>query len=311
MIKKALLLILFVSYYSLADEVKTLKQEYIDQISAKIHSEWRLIKAKADWKCTARIIQDRQGRILKSGISDCNTTDKRFVKQLQKAIDKSSPLPKAPSGLFDEELTLHFKAKKDIDLVKSMRKGVRNGNPAALELAQAFRDGIKKAAEAGNPEFMEMYQNHEDYSNAIKAYRAGNKAEAVISFITLANKNHWPSQYNLGDIYSFGQGVPRDLTKSFYWMNRAAQSGRPKTEYAAAHMLHYGIGTSKDIDKAIELYERAAEQDHEPSLFALGEMYYNGTDGVKVNKLKAKELMQRSADEGYLKAQVFLDKNEF
>ena len=123
MIKKALLVTtLFISCYSFSNEVNSPKQDYVNQIKSKIHSEWRLLKAKDGWGCKVQITQDKEGNILKSKISECNTKDKKFVSQLQKAIDKSSPLPKAGQGLFDSDLTLHFKVKGDIDVIKALQK---------------------------------------------------------------------------------------------------------------------------------------------------------------------------------------------
>jgi len=123
MIKRTLLIAtLFISCHSFSNEVNGPNQDYIKQIKSKIHNEWRLLKAKDGWGCKVQITQDKEGNILKSKISECNTKDKKFVSQLQKAIDKSSPLPKAGQGLFDSDLTLHFKVKGDIDVISSLKR---------------------------------------------------------------------------------------------------------------------------------------------------------------------------------------------
>jgi len=129
MIKKALLITtLFISCYSFSNEVNSPNQDYVNQIKSKIHSEWRLLKAKDGWGCKVQITQDKEGNILKSKISECNTKDKRFISQLQKAIDKSSPLPKSGQGLFDSDLTLNFKVKGDIDVIKALQDRRKRAN---------------------------------------------------------------------------------------------------------------------------------------------------------------------------------------
>ena len=108
--------------YPFSNEVSSSKQNYIDRIKSKIHSEWRLSKAKDGWGCKVQITQDKEGNILQSVISECNTKDKKFASQLQKAIDKSSPLPKSRQGLFVGNLTFRFKVQGDVDTIKALRE---------------------------------------------------------------------------------------------------------------------------------------------------------------------------------------------
>jgi len=170
MIKNVLLVvILLVSYLSVANEPVKSKQDYINQITKKIHSEWRLIKADDGWTCRVNIIQDKEGNILDSNISKCNTKDKRFISQLQKAIDKSSPLPKAPEGLFTRNVTIYPKIKGDIDLFKSINKKYKAGDPVAKKLVILLRKmlkekdsltiKLKQMSKEGNPVALEVIEN--------------------------------------------------------------------------------------------------------------------------------------------------------
>jgi len=140
MINKMLLItILFVSSLAISDSLILPKQEYIDEITKKIYSEWRIIKASSGWTCEVNITQDEDGNILDSNISHCNTKDKRFISQLQKAIDKSSPLPKPPEGLFTRNVTIYPKVKGDIDLLKSIKRLHEAGDPKVIEWIRASK----------------------------------------------------------------------------------------------------------------------------------------------------------------------------
>jgi len=289
MIKKALLITLFVSCYSLADDIKTPKQKYIDQISEKIHGEWRMLKAKDGWSCKVQITQDKDGNILESNISECNTQNKRFVRQLQKAIDKSSPLPKAKKELFDRDLIFYFKVKGDIDVIKSVREKAKTGDPMPMRIVD------------------DMGQ----YLEGMEALEARDYKTAFVKWLPLAENNHTPSQYNLGFMYSSDKGVDKDLSKSFYWYSKAAELGYAKAQYGIAWMYQNGVGVGEDVNKAVEWYKKAAEQGDKAALFTLGAMAYNGSNGVKEDRAKAKELIQQSADQGYSKAIKFLDKYKF
>jgi hypothetical protein len=160
---------------------KIIKEDYINQVSKKIHSEWRLIKAKAGWTCEVKIIQDREGNILDSNISKCNTKDKRFIAQLQKAINKSSPLPRSPESLFSDTLILHPKVKYDIDLVKSIRKKYKEGDPKAVAMVRLLKSmlhrknynedlikELKQMHKNGNPVAIEVIKNMKKMINEVE-----------------------------------------------------------------------------------------------------------------------------------------------
>jgi hypothetical protein len=164
-----------------ANEESTTKQGYENSVYKKILSELRLVKAKAGWTCEVRITQDREGNILESNISKCNTKDRRFVSQLQKAIDKSSPLPKVPESLFSGSLILNPTVKDDIDLVKSIRKRYEEGDPKAVEMVRLLRrmlrrrdynenliKELKQMYKKGNPVAIEVIENMKRMINEVE-----------------------------------------------------------------------------------------------------------------------------------------------
>jgi uncharacterized protein len=71
-------------------------------------------------------------------------------------------------------------------------------------------------------------------------------------------------------------------------------------------MYYNGEGVKQDYLKAKELYEKAAIQGYYFAQNNLGVMYYNG-QGVNVDKFKAYELWLKAAKQGHSNAQENLD----
>lgn len=132
-----------------ANELDQVKSDYLKQVYKKLHSEWRIIKAKKGWTCEIYILQDRDGNVLKSNVSKCNTTDKRFIEQTKKAVNWASPLPRASDDVFTSELTLHLTMKDNVDVMRSIKKGAKrvthwlSSSPKPLEVG--LMKGRKKA----------------------------------------------------------------------------------------------------------------------------------------------------------------------
>jgi TPR repeat protein len=56
-------------------------------------------------------------------------------------------------------------------------------------------------------------------------------AEAAQWYVKAAEQNHALAQFNLGIMYSKGQGVDRDKTRSQMWMTKAAELGDAGAQY--------------------------------------------------------------------------------
>ena len=86
----------------------------------------------------------------------------------------------------------------------------------------------------------------------------------------LAAKGDAKAQYNLGNAYYSGEGVPQDYATSAYWLRKAADQGDAKAQYN------------------------------------LAVIYYNG-EGVPINRTIAKKWLTKSANQGLTQAKNFLD----
>ncbi|HEX4963066.1 MAG TPA: tetratricopeptide repeat protein [Thermoanaerobaculia bacterium] len=103
--------------------------------------------------------------------------------------------------------------------------------------------------------------------------------------------------FRLGNCYSFGEGVTKDLKMAFALFERSAKAGYSDGMFNLAACYRLGEGVAKDAEAAISWYQRAAETDPRFAFYALGEMYANGETGT-VDKEKAAFYLQLSWDKG-------------
>ncbi|EDY85185.1 Sel1 repeat family [Verrucomicrobiia bacterium DG1235] len=126
----------------------------------------------------------------------------------------------------------------------------------------------------------------------------------ALRFLSLsANRGYSDSYFYLGYMYSEGLGVGMDSDKGFYWYDRAVEAGdaSASTYNNLGVVYEYGNGRPKDLVKACEMYEKAAELDSKKGLFNLAVLREKGL-GSKKNMEEAVRLYSKSADLGYLKA---------
>jgi len=91
---------------------------------------------------------------------------------------------------------------------------------------------------------------------------------------------------DLGNRYSFGEGVQQDLARAFGFYLRAAESGFADGMFNVATCYRLGEGVEKNLLKAAEWYERALVTDKFFAPFALGELY-STPGGLPPNHEKA------------------------
>lgn len=92
-------------------------------------------------------------------------------------------------------------------------------------------------------------------------YRHGDHASAWFRFWALAQKGHAAAQFNLGQLYREGHGVPADLGLARYWYEEAAAQGHAYAQFNLGIMYERGDGTPADLIEARAWYRRAAAQD--------------------------------------------------
>ena len=126
-------------------------------------------------------------------------------------------------------------------------------------------------------------------------------------YLLMADKDSGYACYYLGRLYL--EGEKYDPDKAVEWLEKAVTYDdiSANASYSLAKIL---LEDNKyhDTQKAIKLLELSAEENNWAS-FLLGRLYLFGTDDIEKDKEKAMEWLNRSADDGNVYAQTFLNEN--
>lgn len=81
----------------------------------------------------------------------------------------------------------------------------------------------------------------------------------------LAEQGDVNSQYNLAEMYAYGEGIPEDDTEAVKWFLLAAEQGYIKAQFNLGVMLAKGEGVPQDYTAAYVWLSVASSQGHEMS----------------------------------------------
>jgi hypothetical protein len=109
----------------------------------------------------------------------------------------------------------------------------------------------------------------------------------------LAASGDADAQFNLGQAYRLGRGVPLDLGSAQMWFQRAANSGHVDAQTTLGLLLFQ----NGDRANGLKWLQRAAEQGEPRALLVYGTALYNG-DGVTQDKLLGYAFISRAAAQG-------------
>ena len=121
----------------------------------------------------------------------------------------------------------------------------------------------------------------QDFDKGFAAAQAGDYATALQEWTPLAEQGDAHAQYNLGVMYSDGQGVIQDYKEAVKWYKLAAEQGFANAQYNLAKMYENGKGAPQDYAEAVKWWRLAAEQGFADAQYNLGNMYRQG-QGVPV-----------------------------
>ncbi|MBF0269932.1 MAG: sel1 repeat family protein [Alphaproteobacteria bacterium] len=139
------------------------------------------------------------------------------------------------------------------------------------------------------------------FEDGTAAYEKGDFLTARQLWLPLAEQGNVLAQANLGTLYFYGQGVPKNLSEYVNWCKKAAVQGDRQSQYHLGVAYEYGQGVGQDHAEAASWYLKAADQDHTASQNNLGILYEAGK-GVKKNKVLALKWYAIAAQRGYTSA---------
>jgi len=147
--------------------------------------------------------------------------------------------------------------------------------------------------------------NTAQFEQAMAAYNAGNYKQAFHLLQPLAQQGDAEAQFNLGVMYSKGQGVAQSYQRALAWYQKAAHQGLAAAQYNLSKMYEDGRGVAQDYQQALAWYQKAANQGYSDAQFNLGVMYDEGR-GVAQDYQQALAWYQKAANQGDAMAQYNL-----
>jgi hypothetical protein len=136
----------------------------------------------------------------------------------------------------------------------------------------------------------------------IDAWQKADYSAAVAIWRPLAERGDADAQFNLGQAYRLGRGVPISLSTATSWFQKAAVTGHLDAQTTLGLLLF------QNGDKAAGLkwLRQAAEQNDPRAQLVYGTALYNG-DGVTQDRLLGYAYVNRSAKQGLAAAQETLN----
>ena len=129
-----------------------------------------------------------------------------------------------------------------------------------------------------------------DVKSGIDAYQRGDFASAVGTWRPLAIAGDADAQYNLGQAYRLGRGVPSDPQMAESWFRKAADQGHPRARNA------YGLTLFQNgrRPEAIPYIEESAGHGFPQAQYVFATLLFNG-DLVEKDWVRSYALMTRAA----------------
>ena len=135
----------------------------------------------------------------------------------------------------------------------------------------------------------------------VEAWERGDFKGAIAKWQGPANQGNADAQFNLGQAYKLGRGVPADLKQAEIWYGKAALQGHEQAEAS------YGLAlfSNGKRSEALTWLERAAQRGDPRTQYVLGTMYFNG-DVVAKDWVRAYALVTRASQTGLNEASAAL-----
>lgn len=120
-----------------------------------------------------------------------------------------------------------------------------------------------------------------------------------------AELGYYPAQLTLNKYYEKNY----DSQNAFLWISEAAKQGQTDDGYAMLILARYyqdGYGVEQDSGRAFHWISKSAERGYPEALVRLANFYWNGEEGLSVDKSRARKLMKQAADKGNITAKEWL-----
>ena len=162
-------------------------------------------------------------------------------------------------------------------------------NPSQAE--SACRSALR--ADPANPTFMFQLG---------RALSLGNKRlEAIKYYLDAADRGHAGAMNDLGGVFEYGVGIPKNLATALVWYEKAAEFGHAGAMTHMGRLSEDGLEIPQDFANARHWYEKAAALGNAASMNNLANLYRYGR-GVDPNLPAAANWYLKAAELGVASA---------
>ncbi|CAH1763401.1 13644_t:CDS:2 [Entrophospora sp. SA101] len=138
--------------------------------------------------------------------------------------------------------------------------------------------------------------------------KQGQKEKAYECFKAHADIGNKMAKFWLGNYYWRGIVVKKDLDKAAELFKEAADKGVARAQLCYTKILCDEDGPSFDLEEFMKYLRMAADNGNEVAQFNLGDLYYNGKLGVKIDEKRGLEYLKLAALKDQPKAIELLEK---
>jgi len=111
------------------------------------------------------------------------------------------------------------------------------------------------------------------------------------------NTTNAPSFEELGEMYFYGKGVPKDLSRSYKFFRKAAEMGSSRGQSWVGYLYQTGQGVSTDYGEALHWTKMAAQQGSAFDANRLAGYFWEGL-GTPINKEESLRWLKIAAEKG-------------
>ncbi len=104
-----------------------------------------------------------------------------------------------------------------------------------------------------------------DYKEGLRHYEAKRYLQAIEDFSVMAARGHSGSEFMMGVMYFYGNGVSRDSGVAAVWFHKSALKGHPPAQLAFGSIHIRGVGVGQDFTDAY-MWLTLASQSNVPGI---------------------------------------------
>lgn len=219
----------------------------------------------------------------------------KAVTYLRRAADSGQPHAALMLARLKREARCGLKPNpvRELELLKLAYTGGVRAEAGIEESALLILTALREQADAKQPEACFRYAEV-----CRKAFFVPQDFKRAAQYYLLAAEGgHVRAQYELGQCYAEGRGVPKNAAEAERRNRLAAKQGWPMAEYEEGNFHARGNGVPQNDAEAFKWYSRAVKHSCTEALAALGSCYEEGK-GTARDEQKALELYVRSMEQG-------------